>query len=142
MSLPTVWVPKPQSSWMNRLSGQVIKTLLKIDISYRHRYNIPDERYRNPLEIAQLDLKWVDEVTARNQSEKVKLEVELKTYTNNDPFHGKLLIHELPFNLILKFTPRPVKESMVTMTTHAMGLPVPRVLAIQILARITEDEFS
>ncbi|KAF5350711.1 hypothetical protein D9756_008566 [Leucocoprinus leucothites] len=41
-------------------------------------YSLP-----NPLEIAQLDSKWVDEVTARNQSEKVKLEVELKTYTNN-----------------------------------------------------------
>lgn len=41
-------------------------------------FNLP-----NPLEIAQLDAKWVDEVAARNQSEKVKLEVELKTYTNN-----------------------------------------------------------
>lgn len=37
----------------------------------------------NPLEIAQLDTKWVDEVTAKNQSDRVKLEVELKTYTNN-----------------------------------------------------------
>ncbi|KXN81035.1 COP9 signalosome complex subunit 1 [Leucoagaricus sp. SymC.cos] len=41
-------------------------------------YSLP-----NPLDIAHLDAKWVDEVTARNQSEKVKLEVELKTYTNN-----------------------------------------------------------
>lgn len=37
----------------------------------------------NPSVIAQLDPKWVDDVTAKNQSEKVKLEVELKTYTNN-----------------------------------------------------------
>jgi COP9 signalosome complex subunit 1 len=35
------------------------------------------------LEIAQLDTKWVDEVTNKNTSEKVKLEVELKTYMNN-----------------------------------------------------------
>lgn len=44
----------------------------------KESYTLP-----NPLEIAQLDTKWVDEITAKNQSEKVKLEVELKTYTNN-----------------------------------------------------------
>lgn len=37
----------------------------------------------NPSVIAQLDPKWVDEVVLRNTSEKVKLEVELKTYTGN-----------------------------------------------------------
>lgn len=44
----------------------------------RESYTLP-----NPLEIAQLDTKWVDEITAKNQSEKVRLEVELKTYMNN-----------------------------------------------------------
>jgi len=56
--------------------------------SYEHLVNskaVKDGAYElpNPSMIAQLDPKWVDEVTARNQSEKVKLEVELKTYTNN-----------------------------------------------------------
>ncbi|KAF9452084.1 PCI-domain-containing protein [Macrolepiota fuliginosa MF-IS2] len=44
----------------------------------KESYQLP-----NPLEIAQLDTKWVDEISAKNQSDKVKLEVELKTYTNN-----------------------------------------------------------
>ncbi|KAH6877424.1 G protein pathway suppressor 1 [Coprinopsis sp. MPI-PUGE-AT-0042] len=37
----------------------------------------------NPHDLAQLDTKWMDEAIARNQSERTKLEVELKTYTNN-----------------------------------------------------------
>lgn len=34
-------------------------------------------------EIAPLDQKWVDETNSRNQAERSKLEVELKTYSNN-----------------------------------------------------------
>lgn len=34
-------------------------------------------------EVAQLDQKWIDETSKKNQSERTKLEVELKTYTNN-----------------------------------------------------------
>ncbi|KAF9045267.1 G protein pathway suppressor 1 [Panaeolus papilionaceus] len=34
-------------------------------------------------ELSQLDTKWVDETVAKNQADKTKLEVELKTYTNN-----------------------------------------------------------
>ena len=30
-----------------------------------------------------MDPTWLEQVTTRNQSERVKLEVELKTYTNN-----------------------------------------------------------
>ncbi|KAF8179896.1 26S proteasome subunit RPN7-domain-containing protein, partial [Pholiota molesta] len=37
----------------------------------------------NPMELAELDTKWADEVLARNQADRVKLEVELKTYSNN-----------------------------------------------------------
>lgn len=44
----------------------------------RESYTLP-----NALEIAQLDTKWVDEITNKNMSEKVRLEVELKTYMNN-----------------------------------------------------------
>jgi COP9 signalosome complex subunit 1 len=29
------------------------------------------------------DQEWIDTVTTQNQSERMKLEVELKTYTNN-----------------------------------------------------------
>ncbi|KAJ3574894.1 hypothetical protein NP233_g1464 [Leucocoprinus birnbaumii] len=55
---------------------------------YEHLLENPavkEKSYSLPpaLEIGHLDSKWVDEVTARNQSEKAKLEVELKTYTNN-----------------------------------------------------------
>ncbi|KAJ7829446.1 26S proteasome subunit RPN7-domain-containing protein [Mycena olivaceomarginata] len=37
----------------------------------------------NALELAQLDTRWADEAMAKNQAERSKLEVELKTYSNN-----------------------------------------------------------
>jgi len=37
----------------------------------------------NPMDLAELDTKWADEVLTRNQADRVKLEVELKTYSNN-----------------------------------------------------------
>ncbi|KAF8713551.1 hypothetical protein AX14_012932 [Amanita brunnescens Koide BX004] len=36
-----------------------------------------------PSAIAKMDGRWLDEVNAKNQAERTKLEVELKTYTNN-----------------------------------------------------------
>ena len=35
------------------------------------------------MELAELDVKWADETIAKNQADRVKLEVELKTYSNN-----------------------------------------------------------
>jgi len=37
----------------------------------------------NPLDLAQLDTKWMDGIIAKNQAERTKLEVELETYSNN-----------------------------------------------------------
>lgn len=37
----------------------------------------------DPLEIARLDTRWTEDVMARNMADKNKLEVELKSYTNN-----------------------------------------------------------
>ena len=37
----------------------------------------------NALDLAQLDVAWADEAMQRNQADRVKLEVELKTYSNN-----------------------------------------------------------
>jgi COP9 signalosome complex subunit 1 len=37
----------------------------------------------DPMEIAQLDTRWMDETLAKNTADRGKLEVELKTYTNN-----------------------------------------------------------
>ena len=36
-----------------------------------------------PNEVLPFDQKWLDETIAKNKSEKIKLEVELKTYTSN-----------------------------------------------------------
>jgi len=36
-----------------------------------------------PLDLAQLDTKWMYEIIAKNQTERTKLEVELMTYSNN-----------------------------------------------------------
>jgi COP9 signalosome complex subunit 1 len=35
------------------------------------------------LDLASLDTRWADETMAKNQAERSKLEVELKTYSNN-----------------------------------------------------------
>ena len=35
------------------------------------------------MELAELDVKWADETLTKNQADRAKLEVELKTYTNN-----------------------------------------------------------
>jgi COP9 signalosome complex subunit 1 len=35
------------------------------------------------MDVAQVDTRWADEAISKNQAEKMKLEVELKTYTNN-----------------------------------------------------------
>ncbi|KAF8801234.1 hypothetical protein BYT27DRAFT_7262267 [Phlegmacium glaucopus] len=37
----------------------------------------------NMMELAELDVKWADETIAKNQADRIKLEVELKTYSNN-----------------------------------------------------------
>jgi hypothetical protein len=37
----------------------------------------------NMMDLAQLDTKWADEIITKNQADRVKLEVELKTYSNN-----------------------------------------------------------
>jgi len=37
----------------------------------------------NMMDLAQLDTKWADEIMTKNQADRVKLEVELKTYSNN-----------------------------------------------------------
>jgi len=37
----------------------------------------------NPMELAELDTKWADEIITKNQADRVKLEVELRTYSNN-----------------------------------------------------------
>jgi aminoglycoside phosphotransferase (APT) family kinase protein len=45
-----------------------------------------------------------------------------------DIFTRQLFIHELPFGLMVKTAPRAAEEYQATMTAHAMGLPVPRIL--------------
>ncbi|KAG6816086.1 hypothetical protein H0H87_008748 [Tephrocybe sp. NHM501043] len=37
----------------------------------------------NPVELAPMNMAWADETATKNQSERTKLEVELKTYSNN-----------------------------------------------------------
>lgn len=51
--------------------------------AYEQLASLPDVDLPNHMEIAQLDTKWADETIAKNQAERIKLEVELKTYTNN-----------------------------------------------------------
>ncbi|TRM67147.1 G protein pathway suppressor 1 [Schizophyllum amplum] len=51
--------------------------------AYEHAAANSDVPLPNPTEIATLDAKWIDEINSKNAAERVKLEVELKSYTNN-----------------------------------------------------------
>ncbi len=56
------------------------QTLLQ---AYEHIASTEGVSLPNPLELAELDMKWADEVFAKTTAERVKLELELKTYSNN-----------------------------------------------------------
>lgn len=51
--------------------------------AYEQTSLLPGVELPSGMELAPLDTKWADEMMAKNQAERVKLEVELKTYTNN-----------------------------------------------------------
>lgn len=56
------------------------QTLLQ---TYEQVANNTEVSLPNPMELAELDTKWADEVIMKTTAERTKLEVELKTYTNN-----------------------------------------------------------
>ncbi|KDR76888.1 hypothetical protein GALMADRAFT_245996 [Galerina marginata CBS 339.88] len=51
--------------------------------AYEQLSSNPDVSVPNMMDLAGLDTKWADEMMAKNQADRVKLEVELKTYSNN-----------------------------------------------------------
>ena len=51
--------------------------------AYEQLISNTDLNLPNMMELAELDVKWADETLAKNQADRAKLEVELKTYTNN-----------------------------------------------------------
>lgn len=51
--------------------------------AYEQLTNNADLNLPNMMELAELDVKWADETSMKNQADRAKLEVELKTYTNN-----------------------------------------------------------
>jgi len=51
--------------------------------AYEQAASATDVSLPNPMELAELDTKWADEILTKNQADRVKLEVELKTYSNN-----------------------------------------------------------
>ena len=51
--------------------------------AYEQLTNNTELSLPNMMDLAELDVKWADETMAKNQADRVKLEVELKTYTNN-----------------------------------------------------------
>jgi len=51
--------------------------------AYEQLTNSTDLNLPNMMDLAELDVKWADETLAKNQADRVKLEVELKTYSNN-----------------------------------------------------------
>ncbi|KAF8801237.1 PCI-domain-containing protein [Phlegmacium glaucopus] len=51
--------------------------------AYEQLANNTELNLPNMMELAELDVKWADETIAKNQADRIKLEVELKTYSNN-----------------------------------------------------------
>lgn len=51
--------------------------------AYEQLTNNTDLNLPNMMELAELDVKWADETLTKNQADRAKLEVELKTYSNN-----------------------------------------------------------
>jgi COP9 signalosome complex subunit 1 len=51
--------------------------------AYEQLTSNPDVSLPNMIDLAGLDTKWADEMMTKNQADRVKLEVELKTYSNN-----------------------------------------------------------
>lgn len=51
--------------------------------AYDQISGVSDAPLPSALDLASLDTKWADETMAKNQAERSKLEVELKTYSNN-----------------------------------------------------------
>ena len=51
--------------------------------AYEQLTNDTDLNLHNMMKLAELGVKWADETLAKSQADRVKLEVELKTYTNN-----------------------------------------------------------
>ncbi|KAF8899911.1 26S proteasome subunit RPN7-domain-containing protein [Gymnopilus junonius] len=51
--------------------------------AYEQLASNPDISVPNIMDLSGLDTKWADETMSKNQADRVKLEVELKTYSNN-----------------------------------------------------------
>ncbi|KAJ3498717.1 hypothetical protein NLJ89_g10181 [Agrocybe chaxingu] len=51
--------------------------------AYEQISSTSDASLPNMMDLGELDTKWADEVLAKNQADRTKLEVELKTYSNN-----------------------------------------------------------
>jgi COP9 signalosome complex subunit 1 len=51
--------------------------------AYDQLDSLTDLQLPNSMQLASLDTRWADETMSKNQAERVKLEVELKTYSNN-----------------------------------------------------------
>ncbi|KAJ7028669.1 26S proteasome subunit RPN7-domain-containing protein [Mycena alexandri] len=51
--------------------------------AYDHVSSASDAPLPTGMDLASIDTKWADEMMAKNQAERSKLEVELKTYSNN-----------------------------------------------------------
>ena len=59
-------------------------TLYQIALSaYEQLPSLTDVHLPPASSVATLDSKWIDKMATKNQAERVKLETELKTYTNN-----------------------------------------------------------
>lgn len=66
--------------------------------AYDQASSLSETPLPDSLELASLDTKWADETMSKNQADRVKLEFELKTYSNNmikESIRVSLLIADL-----------------------------------------------
>ncbi|KAJ3566533.1 hypothetical protein NP233_g6939 [Leucocoprinus birnbaumii] len=76
---------------------------------------------------------WMNRISGWVINILIKVGQYYRRYNNIEEKHvslflNNLIIHELPFNLIIKRSGHPVQEAIATMTAYAMGIPVPRII--------------
>ncbi|KAI0634340.1 G protein pathway suppressor 1 [Trametes polyzona] len=80
---PTLAPQALQLAISEALKGRDTSLYRTIFTTYERVYNEAGGELPELSTLATLDQKWLDETTAKNQAERTKLEVELKTYSSN-----------------------------------------------------------
>ena len=80
---PTLAPQALQLATKEALKGRDTSLYRSIFATYERIYADASDELPEPSSIAQLDPRWIEDMTTKNAAERTKLEVELKTYSSN-----------------------------------------------------------